>query len=159
MVQYAHYTTEVLETWKFFSWLLKTCSYQSCVINQRLIRKISTVNFKRNSQTFSLISMPFFYMNKFLANDIRVWILYAFLPHLFFPDNIWILLDVRKIQFEDCYFKILGLSDLTRAILITSYVKSLRTFSMPSADLSPHPPGCRYGRPGTANQDPIRVSV
>lgn len=30
---------------------------------------------------------------------------------------------------------------------------------MPFADLSPHLPGCRYGRPETASRDPIRVSV
>lgn len=30
---------------------------------------------------------------------------------------------------------------------------------MPSADLSPHLPGCRYGRSGTVSRDPIRVFV
>jgi len=34
-----------------------------------------------------------------------------------------------------------------------------RTFSMPSADSSSHPPGCRYGRPGTVFRDPIPASV
>lgn len=43
--------------------------------------------------------------------------------------------------------------------LITFAKYGPRTFSTPSADSSPHPPGCRYDRPGTAFRDPIPASV
>lgn len=43
--------------------------------------------------------------------------------------------------------------------LITFSKYGPHTFSTPSADSSPHPPGCRYDRPGTAFRDPIPASV
>lgn len=43
--------------------------------------------------------------------------------------------------------------------LITSIKYGPHTFLMPSADSSPHPPGCRYDRLGTAFRDPIPAFV